>query len=83
MKRNKENKTYGQKRSEFNPRIIVGVVCSTDIDTLQRLKDFFNTLEGLSLIYLKTSGSPLFITDLKPTRKDSMEVDKGEKSNDS
>ena len=67
MKETKENKSkLQQDSSEFNPRIIVGIVCSTDLDTLQRLKDFFNTLDGLSLIYLRTSGSSLFITDKRP-----------------
>ena len=68
MKQNKENKTHGQQRPEFNPRIIVGIVGSTDLGTLQELKNFFGTLEGFSLIYMRTSGSPLYITDMKPEK---------------
>jgi hypothetical protein len=46
----------------------VGIVGSTDLETLQTLKDFFETLDGFSLIYMRTSGSPLYITDLKPEK---------------
>ncbi|MBE3121953.1 MAG: hypothetical protein IMZ53_09040 [Thermoplasmata archaeon] len=68
MIQNKENKTHTQKQHEFNPRIIVGIIGSTDLDSLQMLKDFFNTLDGFSLIYLKTSGNPLYITSEKPSK---------------
>jgi hypothetical protein len=66
MKQNKENIKHAQKLHEFNPRIIVGIIGSTDLSTLQTLKDFFDTLDGFTLIYLKTSGNPLYITDKKP-----------------
>jgi hypothetical protein len=69
MIQNKENKTPTQKQYEFKPRIIVGIVCSADLESLQKLQDFFNTLDGFSLIYLKTSGSPLYITSEKPTKE--------------
>jgi hypothetical protein len=66
MKQIKENKTHGQ---QFNPRIIVGIIGSTDLGTLQTLKDFFETLDGFSLIYMRTSGSSLYITDKKPEKE--------------
>ena len=69
MKQTKENKTHGQ---QFNPRIIVGIIGSTDLGALQTLNNFFGTLDGFSLIYLRTSGSPLYITDKKP-EKDTVE----------
>jgi len=65
MKQTKENKPHGQ---QFNPRIIVGIIGSTDLGALQTLNNFFETLDGFSLIYLRTSGSPLYITDKKPDK---------------
>ncbi len=68
MKPKKEIKIQGQRQSEFSPRIIIGIIGSTDLDTLRMLKDFFETLDGFTLIYLKTSGNPLYISDKKPEK---------------
>ena len=77
MKQNRVNKIKGQ-RSDFNPRIIVGIVAKSDIDSLQELKDFFDSLDGFSLVYFTTSGNPLYITDKKP-RKEYSDISKGRK----
>ncbi|MBN2604182.1 MAG: hypothetical protein JXA91_08635 [Candidatus Thermoplasmatota archaeon] len=60
-----------EEKSEFNPRIVVGIVGSSDLDTLNSLKDFFSTLDGFSIVYMRTSGSPLYITDKKPNKETS------------
>ena len=69
MKQNKIKKTKGEK-SDFNPRIIVGIVGKSDLDSLQQLKDFFDSLDGFSLIYFTTAGNPLYITSNKPNKKE-------------
>jgi hypothetical protein len=65
----KSNEDKVKEHQQFNPRIIVGIVGSIDLNALQTLKDFFETLNGFSLIYLRTSGSPLYISDKKPERE--------------
>jgi len=69
MNLTKESKTQSQKQHDFNPRIVVGIVGSTDFNTMQTLKDFFDTLEGFRLIYIKTSGNPIYLTDKKPSKE--------------
>jgi hypothetical protein len=72
MKEINQNKKKTQN-SEFNPKIIVGIVGSSELETLNTLKNFFENLDGFSLIYMRTSGSPLYITDKKPG-KDAREM---------
>ena len=73
MKETNQNKK--RQTGEFNPKIIVGIIGSSDLDTLKSLKDFFSKLDGFSLIYLTTSGSHLYITDKKPEHEHDAEGD--------
>jgi len=68
MKKTKEEKITTQ--TQFNPRIIVGIIGSADLETLHQLKTFFDALSGFSLVYMRTSGSSLYITDKKPEEGD-------------
>lgn len=64
-----QNHTSSPKKQHvFNPRIIIGLVCSADLDTLRKLQEFFASLDGLTLIYIKTSGNPLYITTDNPQK---------------
>lgn len=54
------------EKNEFNPKIVVGIVGTSDLASLNEIKDFFRMLCGFKLIYLRTAGSHLYITDKKP-----------------
>ena len=52
--------------NEFNPKITLGVVVRADVETLKKMQDFFNSIKDLQVVYIKTSGNDLYITEQKP-----------------
>lgn len=67
MKKTKVEKINEKRQpNEFDPRIVVGIVGTADLASLNEIKDFFRMLRGFKLVYLCTSGSRLYITDKKP-----------------
>lgn len=50
----------------FNPKIVVGIIGHVDIENLTQIKDFFEKLEGFTLVYFKTSSEKLYIKEGTP-----------------
>lgn len=67
MEEKKENKIEQKGLvSEFKPKIVLAVVGTCDLDTLKEIQDFFRMLNRFKVIYIRTDGCRLYITDKKP-----------------
>lgn len=56
-------KKIKENMNGFNPNVTIGIVGYGPLDALQEIKDFFETLDGFNVVYIKTSSGRLWIKE--------------------